>query len=283
MANASAAFLEAVRRSVKPLREALGVTTVDPDLLTSVERRQLEGAKRRDEINATVLALAEKGVSLKEIGRRQGLSRGTVRRIVRGERNDVFRPRQCALAPFERVLEDLWDGGCRNGAELHRRLQAVGFKGSLRVVTEWATRQRHEAAAAEKQNVRKCPSSRTVAKMMTTHRDGDSRQQITLMAVIAKATPDIVTARDQLDAFHAIVRERNADALETWLADAEAGPLASLTAGLRADRSAVEAALREPWSSGQVEGTINKLKLLKRQMYGRAKTDLLEARLMSAA
>ena len=283
MANASAAFLEAVRRSMKPLREALGVTTVDPDLLTSVERRQLEGAKRRDEINATVLALAEKGVSLKEIGRRQGLSRGTVRRIVRGERNDVFRPRQSALAPFERVLEDLWDGGCRNGAELHRRLQAVGFKGSLRVVTEWATRQRHEAAAAEKQNVRKCPSSRTVAKMMTTHRDGDSRQQITLMAVIAKATPDIVTARDQLDAFHAIVRERNADALETWLADAEAGPLASLTAGLRADRSAVEAALREPWSSGQVEGTINKLKLLKRQMYGRAKTDLLEARLMSAA
>ncbi len=63
MANASAAFLEAVRRAMKPLREALGVTTVDPDLLTSVERRQLEGARRRDEINATVLALAEKGVS----------------------------------------------------------------------------------------------------------------------------------------------------------------------------------------------------------------------------
>ncbi len=119
--------------------------------------------------------------------------------------------------------------------------------------------------------------------MMTTHRDGDSRQQITLMAVIAKATPDIVNSRNQLDVFHAIVRERNADALETWLADAEAGLLASLTAGLRADRSAVEAALREPWSSGQVEGTINKLKLLKRQMYGRAKADLLEARLMSAA
>ena len=106
---------------MKPLREALGITTVDPDLLTSMERRQLEGAKRRDEMNATVLALMEKGVSLKEIGRSKGLSRGTVRRIVRGERNDVFRPRHSSLAAFARMLEDLWDGDCRNGAELHRR------------------------------------------------------------------------------------------------------------------------------------------------------------------
>lgn len=283
MANASAAFLEAVRRAMKPLREALGIATVDLDLLTSVERRQLEGAKRRDEMNATVLALAETGVSLKEIGRCTGLSRGTVRRIVRGERHDVFRPRHSSLAPFERMLDDLWDGGCHNGAELHRRLQAAGFKGSLRVVTEWTTRRRHEVAAAEKQKTRKCPSARTVAKMMTTHRDGDSRRQIALMAVITNATPEIVSARDQLDAFHAIIRERKPDALEPWLADAEAGPLASFVAGLRAERRAVEAALREPWSSGQVEGTINKLKLLKRQMYGRAKADLLEARLMSAA
>jgi len=283
MANASAAFVEAVRRAMKPLREALGVGTVDPDLLTSAERRQLAGAKRRDEINATVLALAEAGEPLKEIGRRTGLSRGTVRRIVRGERNDVFRPRQGSLGRFKPVLEGLWDDGLRNGAELRRRLRASGFRGRLRVVTEWTTRRRREDASAEKSLPRKCPSARTVAKMMTTHRDGDSGQQITLLAVIAKATPEIITGRDQLDAFHAIVRERKSHALDAWLAKAEAGPLASFVAGLRADRPAVEAALREPWSSGQVEGTINKLKLLKRQMYGRASADLLGARLMSAA
>jgi len=283
MANASAAFLEAVRRAMKPLREALGVGAIDPDLLTSVEQRQLAGAKRRDELNASVLALAETGVSLKEIGRRAGLSRGTVRRIVRGERNDLFRPRQSSLARFEPLLEGLWSDGCRNGAELHRRLRAAGFKGSLRVVTEWTTRRRHEDTAAEKNLPRKCPSARTVAKMMTTHRNGDSSQQIVLLAVIAEATPEIVTARDQLDAFHALIRERKCDALDAWLAEAEAGPLASFVTGLGADRAAVEAALREPCSSGQVEGTINKLKLLKRQMYGRANADLLEARLKSAA
>ncbi|PJK31101.1 transposase, partial [Minwuia thermotolerans] len=100
MANASAAFLEAVRRSMKPLREALGVGTVDPKLLTSVEHRQLDGAKRRDAENATVLTLAEAGISLREIRRRTGLSRGTVRRIVRGEREDVFQPRRSTLAPY---------------------------------------------------------------------------------------------------------------------------------------------------------------------------------------
>src|SRR3546814_339062 len=146
MVNASAAFLEAVRRVMKRLREALGIGTVDPDLLTAVEHRQLEGAKRRDEENATVLALAQAGVALKEIRRRTGLSRGTIRRIVRGERDDVFRPRQNSLAPYERVLENLWADGCRNGAELHRRLHAAGFKGSLRVVTEWTTRRRQDVA-----------------------------------------------------------------------------------------------------------------------------------------
>ncbi len=283
MANASAAFLEAVRRAMKPLREALGSDTIDPDLLTSMERRQLASAKRRDAINASVMTLRAADVSLKEIGRRTGLSRGTVRRIVRGERNDVFRPRQSSLARFESMLEGLWNDGGRNGAELHRQLRTAGFKGSLRVVTEWTTRRRHEVAAAEKNHLRKCPSACTVAKMMTIHRDSAGAEQIMLLAAIAQATPEIVTARDQLDAFHAIVRERKSDALDAWLAEAEVGPLASFVAGLRADQPAVEAALQRPWSSGPVEGTINKLKFLKRQMYGRAKVDLLEARLMSAA
>lgn len=282
-ANASAAFLEAVRRSMKPLREALGVGTVDPNLLTSIEHRQIEGAKRRDAENATVRALADAGISLKEIPRRTGLSRGTVRRIVRGEREDVFRPRLSTLVPFERMLDDLWIEGCRNGAELHRQLCVAGFKGSLRVVTEWATRKRQEQKAAGTNVPRKAPSARTVAKMLTTHRHGATAKQIELLTIITKATPDIVTARDQLDAFHEIVRARQMEALQTWLEKAEGGPLTSFVVGLRADLAAVEAALREKWSSGQVEGTINKLKLLKRQMYGRANLDLLEARLMSAA
>jgi transposase len=104
-----------------------------------------------------------------------------------------------------------------------------------------------------------------------------------MLTIISEATPEIVTARDQRDAFHEIIRDRKAEALGPWLAEADGGPLGSFVTGLRADLAAVEAALREKRSSGQVEGTINKLTLLKRQMYGRANPDLLEARLMSAA
>lgn len=71
--------------------------------------------------------------------------------------------------------------------------------------------------------------------------------------------------------------------LEEWLRDAVGSLLASLARGLNADKHAVLGALREPWSNGQTEGQINKLKALKRQMYGRANLDLLRARLVTAA
>lgn len=175
------------------------------------------------------------------------------------------------------------DRGCRDGAELWRRLGAAGFSGSPRVVSEWVTRRRRDEAAITGGLTRKCPSARTIAKMMTTHRDTSAKRQAIMMTVIEKAVPDLVDARDFLDEFHAIVRARKSDDLDDWITRAQTGLLASLAAGLAADRAAVGAALSEPWSSGQVEGQITKLKLLKRQMYGRAKIDLLEARLVQAA
>jgi transposase len=71
--------------------------------------------------------------------------------------------------------------------------------------------------------------------------------------------------------------------LEPWIADASASLLASLAAGIAKSKAAVRAAITGPWSNGQTEGQINKLKMVKRQMYGRAKIDLLEARLIGAA
>ena len=81
----------------------------------------------------------------------------------------------------------------------------------------------------------------------------------------------------------ATVRAHAADALTPWLTDAEQGELRSFAAGLRGDEQAVRAALTLHWSSGQVEGQVTHLKLIKRQSYGRAKLDLLKARLIRAA
>lgn len=80
-----------------------------------------------------------------------------------------------------------------------------------------------------------------------------------------------------------MVRNARENALDTWLDEAEESLLGAFTRGLRRDQAAVAAALRKPWSNGQTEGQINRLKTLKRQMYGRANIDLLRARLVEAS
>ena len=80
-----------------------------------------------------------------------------------------------------------------------------------------------------------------------------------------------------------MVRKRAAGTLDGWLMSAEASELRGFAAGLRREEAAVRAALTEPWSTSPVEGQINRLKALKRQMYGRAKYDLLRSRVLAAA
>jgi transposase len=83
--------------------------------------------------------------------------------------------------------------------------------------------------------------------------------------------------------FRTIIQERMASALDAWLALCEASQVSSLhtfAAGIRQDYAAIRAALETEWSNGQTEGQVNRLKLLKRQMYGRAKFDLLRLRVL---
>lgn len=284
MENASAAFLTAVQRSMRAIRTAVGADAVDPTLLSCAERRQHAGWLRRQDENTAILALAGRGIAIKEIVRRTGKSRGVVRQVVRGGRADVFRSRMNSLDPFTEQLETAWANGCRNGAALWRQLKTAGFIGSLRVVTEWATRRRKEEGMAPgSSRPRKSPSARGIARMMTTERDRPSKAVARIAAIIESAVPDLVSARDLMDRFHRIIQHRKWTDLETWIADAKPSLLASFTTGIVNDRSAVKAALTEPWSNGQTEGQNTKLKLVKRQMYGRAKLDLLRARLLGAS
>lgn len=86
-----------------------------------------------------------------------------------------------------------------------------------------------------------------------------------------------------VNAFCRLVRARDAAGLDDWLTTARSSVLRGFVAGLISDIDAVRAALSQPWSNGPVEGQVNRLKLLKRQMYGRANFDLLRSRVLNAA
>ena len=132
MENASAAFLDAVRKSMRQVRSTIGSTVINPELLTCAERLQYEGFLQREETNAAILELAKNNVPIRQIVRRTGHSRKLVRQIIRGERADVFRTRQCSIDAHLPFLDARWASGCHNGAELWRQLKAQGFRGSPR-------------------------------------------------------------------------------------------------------------------------------------------------------
>ncbi len=278
MENASAAFLEAVRQNVGAIRQALSTTTVDPDLLTCAQRLRYKGFLRREADNAMIQRAAGAGMSIKEIVRRTGHSRQVVRAVLRGGRNDIFRIRESSLEPYLAQLDAAWVAGCHNGAELFRRLRAIGYKGSARVVAEWRTRRRR-AESAETQMPIAPPSARSIARLMTVARDQISHGDAVVVAMIEKAAPKLVAARDLFDRFQNMIRSKALAALEGWIEDAAASLMATFAKGIVADKRAIAAAITEPWSNGQTEGQITKLKMFKRQMYGRANLDLLRARL----
>jgi transposase len=194
MENASRAFLDAVRKSMRQIRTVIGATMINPKLLTAAERLQYEGYLPREETNAAILALSKKGIPIKQIMRQTGHSRKLVRQVIRGERNDVFRIRQSSLDLHLPWLDDQWASGCRSGAELWRRLTARGFRGSLRVVSEWTTRRRR-TEKADAQNLQRIPSARTIARLMTIGRDLLTKAETVTIAAIEAGVPTLVEAR----------------------------------------------------------------------------------------
>ncbi len=250
---------------MRQIRCAIGAMTIQPELLTAAERLQYEGYLHREETNAAILALSKEGVAIKEIVRRTGHSRGTVRRVLRGERSDVFRTRETSLEAHLPWLDLQWAAGHHNGAALWRSLQAQGFRGSLRVVTEWATRRRR-AEKIDADTLHRVPSARTIARLMTLERNDLSKAETVTVAAVEAGVPSLVDARYIIEGFHVMIRRKAGADLDPWIARARASLVASFANGVAKDITAVRAAIVSQWSNGQTEGQITKLKLVKRQM-----------------
>jgi len=156
-----------------------------------------------------------------------------------------------------------------------RRYSTAGQSG---VVSQWAQRRRL-AEKANQSGLARTPS----ARLMITARDDLAKSEAVLVAAIEVNVPELVVARMAIGDFQSMIRSKTARRLDEWLEAARSSLVGSFAGGVEKDLDAARNAIISPWSNGQTEGQITRLKLIKRQMYRRAKLDLLQARLIGAS
>jgi transposase len=238
-----------------------------------------------------VVRLYAAGAAIKHIAEKVGLSRVTVYRYLRLDGPpDRRRPhrRRKLLTPYEPYLRRRWAEGCHTTSDLVRELRTQGYTYSASNVYRFLKQVAKNGApmqadAAPRQPV---PSPRHVASLLVQRPERLSDDDRAYLSRLCEQAPVISDAHALAQDFRAMLRERQGDSLDDWVTRAKESGIKELGAyarGLEADYAAVKAALTERWSNGQTEGQVNKLKLLKRQMYGRANFDLLRLRVLQAA
>jgi transposase len=244
-------------------------------------------ASRTRERYAAIHALLTDGVGIKAICRQLDLARGTVRRFARAAvveellaRNGTGQ-RPSLLKEFKPYLRQRFNDGCTNASHLFAEISARGYRGGEKIVRQYLHQFRGTGRAS--QPPRKPPSvRRVVGWIMSDPATMESKNQRRLDAILA-ASPQLSALASHVRAFATMLCSRQGQDLEGWMAavDADDQPaLRSFVVGLRRDQDAVTAGLTLPWSSGVVEGHVNRLKMLKRQMFGRANPDLLRKRVL---
>jgi transposase len=232
-----------------------------------------------------VVALCQSGQSQAAISRALGIGRKTIRRwLRRGEFPERKPPHRAPakVSEFTAYLQQRWRQGCHNASRLYQELRQQGYRGKrgmvARLVAEWRkTGKATSTKAAER------ISPRHAALLVTRPAEQTTDQQQQLLHRLALQCPVIIDLRKLALGFRAALVTDDANQLCGWIDRArhsEFGPLVRFAYGLQKDISAVAAAVTTSWSSGQVEGQINRLKTIKRQMYGRAGFALLRARVL---
>ncbi len=260
-----------------------------------VEAAAEEGVARRRAIYDQARALHATGASVAQVARTVGASRMTVYKYLREgppqRKRHSIHGKQRVLEPYEPYLLNRWNEGCRMATVLWREIRAQGFAHSLTNVQRFVAQLRREGpppAGRPRTALTKAhgPPPRLVASLVLRRPERRTDEQRTYLTLLRAEDPAIATAVDVAEDFLIMLRRREGARLPAWLDAAETsgiGGLERLAAKLRTDLAAVQAGLTLRHSNGQTEGQVNRLKLLKRQGYGRAKVDLLRKRVLLAA
>ena len=162
---------------------------------------------------------------------------------------------------------------------LWRELRERGFTGQRNIVRRWLRCRRGFHPTSTVAAARKAPPRLSVRQTVW-HILKQTPVSQEYLEEVYQASPEIAVVARLAREFFRIVRKRDMTALTPWFEATGTTALAGFASHLARDRDAVEAALKLPWSQGQVQGQVHRLKLIKRQMYGRASFDLLRLRVL---
>jgi transposase len=238
------------------------------------------------------------GADLRDICRQLGISARTVYRY-KDLKEPPPRPayKRCAsvLDPYVPYLVKRWNEGCHNGRRLYREIREQGYTNSEEICARFTAQlRRAEAQGKPISSVPRArqgsvaglsPTAKNVAALFMRHEEKLNEEQEAYLGRVCEADEALADTRRLTQEFAEMVRKLEGEDLDGWLRDAEESSstaMRSFAAGLRKDLDAVRAGLTKEWSNGCVEGFIHKLKLLKRQGYGRAGFELLRARMLAA-
>jgi transposase len=247
--------------------------------------------RRRDRLHRyeRVLSLHRSGATQEEIAQQLPIDTKTIRRYLRAGAFPEMakRRRHTGVDRWMPYLEQRWAEGCRNAAQLWREIKEQGFRGCQTTIRQWIARLRGPARPGQrsKDALRQQvpPSPRQTTWLLLYPDRPRSPEQQSYGEVLLRRSPDLARVVELAQRFLDLCRHRSQELLESWLAAAKQTGLRSFALGIERDQSAVEAAFRLPWSNGPVEGQVHRLKLIKRQAYGRAGFDLLKQRVLQAA
>jgi len=233
-----------------------------------------------------VQALRAQGKGIKPIMRETGLAKETVRRFYRAATAGellakVKDGRPSLLDDYKPYLHQRWNEGCTNVRQLHGELRERGYPGSYGTIRDYVLPFRETGAAPPA--VPGPPKARDLASWILKdpdHLDDDEKAKL---AQARERCPHLDALATHVTGFAKILTGLHGDRLDDWITNVEADDqpdLHSFARGLKHDHDAVLNGLTMAWSSGVVEGNVNRLKMLKRQMYGRATFELLRKRVL---
>jgi transposase len=278
-------------------------TEVEISSLTYADRKAKISRDKRYARYEEVLALHRAGMSQRAIAHQFHTSRQFVQRFVTAptfpERapGSGQRPKgKSKLAPYLPYLREQWVSGVHKGSQLFREIKERGYTGSQSLlgilIAEWRAelpprprqgKPRKPRLAAEPAQRRL--SSRSAAFLMILSSEKLTVLQRKQVEEVCQASAELHTVYLLSQEFVILLKEQQAELLDEWLNRAKGSQVAELTSfanGIRRDYAAVRAACSLPWSNGIVEGHVNRLKFLKRQMFGRAHLDLLRVKVLHA-